>query len=668
MPSAGGVGGPGMLRSTARLALRLLRDSRPMGRLEAALPTTALAVATALLLLTLGASVAFGVRAQRTAWRSPEVAAGRPTAVYASATDTVRGRPILVVDVAALSPSAPPPPGLHAFPRPGEVYVSPALAQLIGRLPGRELGDRFPSRPAGILGRRALAAPDELVAVIGREATEPAMTRTRHVDLRDRDIVPATVIDAMSRTPDARAAEYQDLALMGSVLMVVPLLALGGAASRLLAARRNQRLSLLRLVGASAPQVTRLALTEAAALGLAGALLGAVGYAAVLPLAARVGVGGGRWFVGDLWIGLPLLLAAIAGVVALAMVSALGGIRSVVTEPLAVARRQRPRTIRVWRAGLLLAAFAVLWTRSDSGVRAASVPLAAVAAAVALSGPLVVRVVGRGLATMARRPAGLLAGRRLLDDPGSGWRAVSGLVLAGFVAGFLVVVVQVAAEPDTSSADPLAVSVPAEEASRTRDAAASRLVEAGVPAEVTIGDGSVFAPRGYRQVEVTVNGDLAAGDRVRTLLWGLAPGQMARTESEADRPSDLQARDVQIAAVLVLVVSFLVAAVSSGVGGIARVLDQRTTLTLQRLAGTPLEQIAAARRIEVMAPLVVLGGGAAVMGLVCGVIVVGGYPTSGRPIALFGGTALVGVASVLIADLLSRPVLRSVTADLDGRE
>ncbi|MER5214365.1 hypothetical protein ABT063_28315 [Streptomyces sp. NPDC002838] len=46
---------------------------------------------------------------------------------------------------------------------------------------------------------------------------------------------------------------------------------------------------------------------------------------------------------------------------------------------------------------------------------------------------------GRTVGRFARRPATLLAARRLSDDPNGAWRTVSGLVLAGFVAGFFSV-------------------------------------------------------------------------------------------------------------------------------------------------------------------------------------------------------------------------------------
>ncbi|PIM65776.1 ABC transporter permease, partial [Streptomyces sp. JV178] len=54
-------------------------------------------------------------------------------------------------------------------------------------------------------------------------------------------------------------------------------------------------------------------------------------------------------------------------------------------------------------------------------------------------GPWVVDMLGRVLSRFARGPATLLAARRLSDDPRGAWRTVSGLVLAGLVAGFFTV-------------------------------------------------------------------------------------------------------------------------------------------------------------------------------------------------------------------------------------
>ncbi|MDX3387187.1 hypothetical protein PV682_37960 [Streptomyces niveiscabiei] len=56
--------------------------------------------------------------------------------------------------------------------------------------------------------------------------------------------------------------------------------------------------------------------------------------------------------------------------------------------------------------------------------------------ALSVIGPWVAGVLGRIVSASATPPAPLLAGRRMLDDPTSAWRTVSGLAFAGFVALF----------------------------------------------------------------------------------------------------------------------------------------------------------------------------------------------------------------------------------------
>ena len=132
-----------------------------------------------------------------------------------------------VVDVAALpgrGGPAPAPPGMPRFPRPGEVWTSPAL----GELPGRHT--------TGTLGRAALVRPGEKVAVVGHRADDPAMTAKRGTDpRRPGDIVtPTPVADFTGRhTADGLGAQYQALTKIASVLLVVPLLVLGASSARL---------------------------------------------------------------------------------------------------------------------------------------------------------------------------------------------------------------------------------------------------------------------------------------------------------------------------------------------------------------------------------------------------------------------------------------------------
>ncbi|GGN33017.1 hypothetical protein GCM10012285_03750 [Streptomyces kronopolitis] len=106
-----------------------------MGLLATGLAVAAAAVSTALLLLCVAANLGFQQRADRTDWRSP-VKSAAPVATEAVGMTFSGGIPVTVVDVAELpGKKAPAPPGMPRFPKPGEVWVSPALAGRLGHLP-----------------------------------------------------------------------------------------------------------------------------------------------------------------------------------------------------------------------------------------------------------------------------------------------------------------------------------------------------------------------------------------------------------------------------------------------------------------------------------------------------------------------------------------------------
>lgn len=72
-----------------------------------------------------GVDLAFAQRTRADSWRHPGKADADPVMIEALATDRVRGKPITVVDLAALKPDAPAPPGMPRFPGPGETRTSP---------------------------------------------------------------------------------------------------------------------------------------------------------------------------------------------------------------------------------------------------------------------------------------------------------------------------------------------------------------------------------------------------------------------------------------------------------------------------------------------------------------------------------------------------------------
>jgi hypothetical protein len=202
------------------------------------------AVGTLLLALALGGLHGWDAREARTGWRA-DLGYGRPAAgdtsraaapavLAAGRTEHAAGRPVAVVELAVHRSDAGPPPGLARVPAPGEVWVSPALAGLLARLPADHLADRFPAAPAGTIGDAGLRGPDELVAIVGRAPGDPALAG-------------ATALDGYGPVGDFGTIEvYRQLTFVAAALLVFPVASLLGASARLTAARRTQRLALLR--------------------------------------------------------------------------------------------------------------------------------------------------------------------------------------------------------------------------------------------------------------------------------------------------------------------------------------------------------------------------------------------------------------------------------------
>ncbi|MFJ2033467.1 FtsX-like permease family protein [Streptosporangium sp. NPDC087985] len=639
------------------LAWRLLRGGGRRGLLGTWLTVAAVAVSTALLLFAAAVNFAFQGRADREAWRNPVEARGEAVAIQAVREDYVRDRRIIVVNLAALRPDVAPPPGLERFPAPGEVWLSPALAELAGELPADQLAGRFPQKIGGTIREETLVHPGELVAVRGQAPDSPLMTAGPSGSM---DSPGPVKISGFTGQPTDNAVGYQILGLIASVLMVVPLLVFGGAAARLTVARRDQRLAALRLVGATPGQVVAMTVAEAAITAFGGALLGLVLYGVSAPLLTGVEISGGRWFLSDMWPGVLPVLAVLVAVPLLVGLSAVVGLRRVVVSPLGVARRETPPAMRAVRVVALLAILAVVPTLGlGAGVGVVVAVLALAFLAVNLTGPWVVGVIGRIVARRARGPVRLLAGRRLMDDPRSAWRTVSGVAMTGFIAGFIGLL-----SPDSGlfgvrDAVDLRVSVPSSQMAEVTASARERLSAAGVPAAVKIGRSG-----GGTGVLVVSPGSRYAGsvDRARTALTDLVPGRVATTAADDDHSVARTLGDIGTGTVAVLTVSFLIAIASAGITAASSILDRRQTYALLRLAGTPLEVLNSARRAETLIPLTVMGGGAIAVGMFCALpFAFAMMNTTG--LTILSVCVALGFAGVVGAGAASAPLLRSVTAN-----
>ncbi|KND42576.1 hypothetical protein IQ64_22965, partial [Streptomyces stelliscabiei] len=208
------------------LTWHLTRSSGRRG-LQSHLLSAAAAATGALVLLTLlAAYLGAGARADRTAWRTPDaVPARQATAVQTLGTTYVGHQPVTFVSLAQLPhrPRTPAPPGLDRFPAVGRTYLSPALAKLMRELPAGQLADRFPTGAGhGTIGEAGLASPEELVVVVGRAPTDPAITRA--AEGGDFDTLSSRArVDGFDGTrPSLFTAFDQQASVLGGALLVVP--------------------------------------------------------------------------------------------------------------------------------------------------------------------------------------------------------------------------------------------------------------------------------------------------------------------------------------------------------------------------------------------------------------------------------------------------------------
>jgi hypothetical protein len=390
--------------------------------------------------------------------------------------DTFDGQQIDRFDVAATGASSPVPPGITHDPAPGQYYASPALAALLRSTPADELADRYPGHLAGVIGDVALSSPDSLVIIIGHTPAQLAGTPNSVQVTSIATTVPGNFGQlvnpkGLSYMPPSAGIQSVSIDLILSVValaMLAPVLIFIATATRLSAARREQRFAAMRLVGATRRQVSLLAATESTA----GAVLGtAAGFGIFLLLRAPVaGIPflGQPFFPADMSLSLADILAVAIGVPVAAAVAARLALRRVHISPLGVARRATPRPPRAWRVLPLLAGLAELGFFVVRGAPASPGDeiwallsgFLLIIVGLIIAGPWLTMAAARVMARRTSRPGALIAARRLADDPRAAFRAVSGLVLALFITTVAVVGITTQdAKDSTQFATPAAAAV-----------------------------------------------------------------------------------------------------------------------------------------------------------------------------------------------------------------
>jgi hypothetical protein len=445
-----------------RLGLRLTLVGGREAAIRLAITSAAVAVGVTLLVITLAGINAVDAQNDRYAWLETGVAPdSRPMDLpvddappvdgavwWRLVADHFDGEVIGRVDVAATGPGSPVPPGIPALPGPGELYASPALADLMRATPDELLDDRYTGTLVGVIGSEALPAPDTLLVVVGHRADELAS---------DPDAVLVATISTTSPSDCGGCAsplgiDADGITLVLSVVaaaLLFPVLIFVGSATRLSAARREQRFAAMRLVGATPRQIAVIAAVESSVAAFLGVATGLALFWMLRPTIAAIPFTGAPFFTRDLSLGLADAVLVAIGVPLAAAVAARLALRRVQISPLGVRRRTTPRPPRAWRliplaAGIAeLAWFAWAGRPATTGGQTTAylTGILAIMAGLVIAGPWLTMAGARLMARRTDRPAVLIAGRRLADDPKAGFRAISGLVLALFVGSCAIGVI-----------------------------------------------------------------------------------------------------------------------------------------------------------------------------------------------------------------------------------
>jgi len=426
-----------------RLGFRLTLRSGREAFLRLVITALAVALGVAVLLSVFAEFHAFQVTSKRPSWESTVGASSHSGAtsheeLWNYSESVYQGRFMEILRVAALGAHAPILPGISNLPPAGEVYASPALAHLLRTVPADQLGARFPGRLSGEIGQAALSNPEELVAFVGETPAQMSA-------------LPGTVtVDRIAARPQSQGTTniYRIAFGLGAIAVLFPLLVLISTATRLSTARREQRYAAIRLVGGTPRQVGAIASVDAVISAFLGTLLGIGLFLIVRPLVADVALSGVRFFGNDVTPTIWGYVGMILVVPAAAAISSLVSLRRVQISPLGVARRTTPPAPRAWRVIPLLVGIPVflipVLRHAKHPQQISGGPLflglLLIMVGLVVGGPWLTKLGAHALAAWSRGSASLLASRRLEDDPKRAFRAVSGLVLAVFVATAVAII------------------------------------------------------------------------------------------------------------------------------------------------------------------------------------------------------------------------------------
>jgi hypothetical protein len=431
------------------IRLSLGGGRQAIGRLLLAGASVSLAVG--LLLSALGAFAAEGALDRRIDARAEiHLSEGEPIPgdhllVEYSGVGRFRGRDIETRFVSAVGDHPPVPPWLSRWPGPGEMVVSPALAELLEAPEGALLRPRYAGRIVQTLDPEWLIERDELAAYIGVRPEEmPRVNRSVVTGFGPDPRYPSHAAET-SFAESIQQPMFQAVFLV-SIGLLVPIAVFIATATRLSAAAREARLAAIRLVGGTPRQVRLAASVESLLAGLIGGVFGILLFFAGRPIVAAFAPPDHHWFPSDIAPSVGTTALVLTAIVIFAVAVSVATLRRVVITPLGVVRRTgRPVRVR-WRLATLATGLggSVVLMIGQERILGGPVLIAYVFVfgsfgLTSIGAAAVAPLVGTWLADLLRRVSPgtgvLLGARRLRADPRGAGRIVAGLVVVVFGVG-----------------------------------------------------------------------------------------------------------------------------------------------------------------------------------------------------------------------------------------
>ena len=340
-------------------------------------------------------------------------------------------------------------------PRPGEYYLSKALADAVAEYPEDNILARFGknTKYLGVIPSEYVASPDALMIVRGASAEEvaesDAFTKSQGQPSYFANVYRT---DANGLKSDAKIDPVAVIVFgVGGTILLFPIVIFVSVATQLGAAQREKRYAALRLIGATKRQVGRVLMLESLLASVVGVIIGLGAFWLLQAPLQDFRMDGMRFNPGDLALTGTQYALIIGLTLGLTMFVNWRRMRRAQISPLGVSRSvEKVKKLRAWRAlvpALGIAFFA--WLSSKPGRdwldanKESAIPMLLLTTALLLvmfglilAGGWLTNKLSLLAARWANNASMLIAGKRTAVHSRTIFRSVSGVVLALFAGSF----------------------------------------------------------------------------------------------------------------------------------------------------------------------------------------------------------------------------------------